>query len=453
MSSAVRSPAAAAAASVVVAMAAAWASPPRAAGQTAAPRGRAGGQDIAAVAEAIGRIVALGDEQVDYARVELELAALFDKAVHVGDSLAEVDRMARALRRRLMPTRTSPLAAQTKVGAMANYVFEVERIGAAAVHTPAAPTLLHELLRDRRGTDHALAILYLALARRVGMPLKLVPSHGHVFVRYESDGQTYDIELTAKGRITPAGHQRKKLRQPDARCYLQPLPPSQAVALILARMGDWLRMRGRYREALLCLEASLRRRPGQPEALVTRGTCLSAIGRHAEGLKCAEQAIRLYAPYSRAWTNRAACLANVGRRAESLASYAKAIELDPNCPGARVGRGMATFDMGKPRQALVDYYHVLRKIDNRHAPAWLHASRALERLGDHRRALICARQATDAEPRNPLNWLWHGYAACEAGRLDEARRCARRLGAMGAAPLEKRLRAKIARPASRPATR
>ena len=61
---------------------------------------------------------------------------------------------------------------------------------------------LHGLLgEDRTGTCVSLPVLYVALGRRLGYPLKLVTTNGHIFARWQStDGkERFNIEGTNQG--------------------------------------------------------------------------------------------------------------------------------------------------------------------------------------------------------------------------------------------------------------
>ncbi len=406
----------------------------------------------AAAERVIQRVLALGDGEIDYARVELELAAAFDRTVNVKAHLLTIDGMAKTLAEQFHPKLSAPPGTREKLGIMAQYVFGTERFQVVPDETPGAPALLHEALQQRGGMCQPLAVLYVSLGRRVGLPMRLVPAHRHTFVQYADGKETYDIELTARGRIVPQGYHRKKLGKCDVAFYLRPVPTTQGVALIFSQVGGWLHRRRRCREGLLCADASLRRRPEQPMALAGKAACLGGLGRNLESIACADKAIALYPSYPAAWRNRGAALANLKRFGESLASYGKAIEIDPTFAPARVGRGTAYHRMKKYRLAIADYYYVLQKIDKSNALAWLFAARALGELGDYRKALLCARQATQLEPRRPLNWLWRGWMACQVKEDAEARQCLQQLRAIGPPRFVRALEGKIASPSSWPKT-
>ena len=62
--------------------------------------------------------------------------------------------------------------------------------------------LLHGLVGPQHlGTCSSMPILYLALGRRLDYPLKLVKAKGHLFMRWDSPSEKFDMDATGKGFI------------------------------------------------------------------------------------------------------------------------------------------------------------------------------------------------------------------------------------------------------------
>lgn len=60
--------------------------------------------------------------------------------------------------------------------------------------------LLHGLTGPQHlGTCSSMPILYIALGRRLGYPLKLVKAKGHLFIRWDSSAEKFDMDATSKG--------------------------------------------------------------------------------------------------------------------------------------------------------------------------------------------------------------------------------------------------------------
>jgi hypothetical protein len=72
-----------------------------------------------------------------------------------------------------------------------------------AFFASADPVFLTGLLGPaRKGTCSSLPVLYVALGRRLGYPLHLVTTKGHLFVRWEGQGERFNVEATGHGLNT-----------------------------------------------------------------------------------------------------------------------------------------------------------------------------------------------------------------------------------------------------------
>lgn len=52
---------------------------------------------------------------------------------------------------------------------------------------------------ERKGTCSSMPVLYVAVGRELGYPLKLASTKGHLFVRWEGGGERFNIEATGHG--------------------------------------------------------------------------------------------------------------------------------------------------------------------------------------------------------------------------------------------------------------
>ncbi|QDU55281.1 hypothetical protein Pan181_14700 [Aeoliella mucimassa] len=75
---------------------------------------------------------------------------------------------------------------------------------------------IHGIIEGRGGTCATLPVLFVAIGRRLGYPLKLVSAAHHLFVRWDDlcSGERFNIEATAKGLIS----------YPDEHYYSWPAP-------------------------------------------------------------------------------------------------------------------------------------------------------------------------------------------------------------------------------------
>lgn len=127
---------------------------------------------------------------------------------------------------------------------------------------------IHGLLgSERKGTCSSLPVLHAAIGRRLGYPLKLVTTKGHLFVRWEGNGERFNVEATGEGlNKFEDGYYRT---WPDtvtdeevaAEGYLKSLSPPEELAVFLSIRGLCLREAGRINEAAESFSAAARLAP------------------------------------------------------------------------------------------------------------------------------------------------------------------------------------------------
>jgi hypothetical protein len=120
----------------------------------------------------------------------------------------------------------------------------------------------------RQGTCSSLPVLYVAVGRQLGYPLKLVTTKGHLFVRWEGGGERFNIEATGRGvnrfeddyyRHWPFGI---SAAEEAAEGYLKSLSPAEELAVFLSIRGMCLRESGRLAEAAESFATTSRLSPG-----------------------------------------------------------------------------------------------------------------------------------------------------------------------------------------------
>jgi regulator of sirC expression with transglutaminase-like and TPR domain len=114
---------------------------------------------------------------------------------------------------------------------------------------------LHGLLGPERvGTCSSLPVLYVAIGRQLGYPLKLVTTRGHLFVRWEGAGERFNIEATGHGlnRFDDEYYRHWPFEvskaEESAEGYLKSLTPPEELGVFLSIRGMCLRDLGRQAE-------------------------------------------------------------------------------------------------------------------------------------------------------------------------------------------------------------
>lgn len=132
-----------------------------------------------------------------------------------------------------------------------------------------ASVFLQGLLGPKRqGTCSSMPVLYVAVGRRLGYPLKLVTTKGHLFVRWEGAGERFNVEATSRGlsRFDDDYYRHWPFEisasEEAAEGYLKSLSPAEELAVFLSIRGMCLREAGRIAEAADCFVAAGKYSPG-----------------------------------------------------------------------------------------------------------------------------------------------------------------------------------------------
>jgi len=114
------------------------------------------------------------------------------------------------------------------------------------------------------GTCSSMPVLYVALGRRLGYPLKLAVTKSHLFLRWESPTERFDMEATGKGMNRYDDEHFKRWPFPvtdeeiKADGYLKSLTPVEELAVFLSLRGHCLKEAGRTQDAVSAYSAAAR---------------------------------------------------------------------------------------------------------------------------------------------------------------------------------------------------
>ena len=117
--------------------------------------------------------------------------------------------------------------------------------------------LIHGLIGDQHlGTCSSMPILYITLGQRLGFPLKLVKAKGHLFVRWDSPTEKFDMEATSKGVHYYNDEEYKKWPFPLSEAdiqeddYLKSLSAKEELSVFLSIRGACQTDNGQLGDAL-----------------------------------------------------------------------------------------------------------------------------------------------------------------------------------------------------------
>jgi len=233
-------------------------------------------------------------EKLEVARVNLHCAQGLPGAEHLDltNSLTTIDRMATHVRseteRHLYHFRNKPsdfensegffrmimlmvvLTEDFQVHYASNKIASVVSAGANdGFFTDSRDVFLHGLTgKEPRGTCSSLPVLQVAVGRRLGYPLKLVTTKGHLFVRWEDSRERFNFEAAGQGanRFSDDYYRQWpfKVTQEEvtAEGYLNSLSRAEELAVFLSIRGMCWREGGRFSEAAWSFREANRLFPG-----------------------------------------------------------------------------------------------------------------------------------------------------------------------------------------------
>ena len=80
--------------------------------------------------------------------------------------------------------------------------YDLERMNDEGEWHDAADSFIHGVIQKQCGTCASLPVFYVALGRRLGYPLKLVSAKDHLFARWDTPDERFNIECTNGGLVT-----------------------------------------------------------------------------------------------------------------------------------------------------------------------------------------------------------------------------------------------------------
>lgn len=144
---------------------------------------------------------------------------------------------------------------------------------------------LHGLLNPpHEGTCVSMPVLYAAVGRTLGYPIRLAVSKGHVFARWEGESERFNIEGTNQGLNTFSDDEYAHWPTPltpeemAGGWYLRSLTPVEELSIFLGARGHCLLDSGRYAEAQVAYAQAHRISPHDPDALAFLADAVFAEG-------------------------------------------------------------------------------------------------------------------------------------------------------------------------------
>jgi regulator of sirC expression with transglutaminase-like and TPR domain len=160
--------------------------------------------------ESFARALACEDARLDLARACLMIAQDAYPSLEVERYLGEIERMALRLRARMPPS----AAAEERIVALNEFLFEhLGYWGNADDYYDPRNSYLNDVIDRKTGIPITLAVLYMELGRRVGLPLEGVSFPGHFLVRVRVRGSVLVLDPFAGGVPQSEADLRSRLKR------------------------------------------------------------------------------------------------------------------------------------------------------------------------------------------------------------------------------------------------
>ena len=159
---------------------------------------------------AFSKLVSRQDDQIELARACLEIAEDAYPGLDVDGYVGEIERFAKRLRTRFAPE----AVAEDRVIALNEFLFDDLGFGGNtdAYYDP-RNSYLNEVIDRRTGIPITLAVLYMEIGRRIGLPFEGVSFPGHFLVRLPLRGGTLVLDPFSGGVPQSVAELRERLKR------------------------------------------------------------------------------------------------------------------------------------------------------------------------------------------------------------------------------------------------
>lgn len=276
----------------------------------------------------------------------------------------EIDRLAARLRP-VVADRTDP---RRLVSGLNRFLYVDEGFTYDPAPGNTENYLPDRVLARKCGNCLGLTILSLALAERLGLPLRGAYLPSHCFLRYEEGGARINIETAEKGSEWADARYARAFGVTADRPYLRSLGNREMIGVYLKSLGAARSRAGRDDEALALYRTASEFAPALPDVPYNAGVSYQKMGLVDEAIAQYRKALSLDPALAAARDNLGVALARQGRYREALEEARKAVTLDPRNVASR-GNLAATFcACGMTNEGIREFEKIL-ETDPRNARA------------------------------------------------------------------------------------
>jgi regulator of sirC expression with transglutaminase-like and TPR domain len=188
------------------------------------------------------------EEDIDLVHAALLVARLDNDELDIDPYRKEIERMARDIQAALPKDADGP----AKLAALNKYLFAERGFhGSRGDYYNRSNSYLNEVLDDREGIPITLSVLYMELARRLGLKMVGIPMPGHFVVEHrpeKGEGQLIDVFEGGKTLTRKEANQRIT-EQTGEPLTDEELKPASKKAIVIRMLHNLLSIAGRNRDA------------------------------------------------------------------------------------------------------------------------------------------------------------------------------------------------------------
>ena len=176
-------------------------------------------------------IAASADDTINLAEGALVIASEEYPGLDIGAYLVRLDEMGATLKRRLR----ADISPADTIVALNRFVFEENGFtGNSADYYDARNSFLNEVLDRKRGIPITLAIVYIEIGQRIGLPLQGISFPGHFLVKCPLREGAVILDPYARGMSLGLDELRKRVKALGSGTE----PPDPVIANMLAAAGN-----------------------------------------------------------------------------------------------------------------------------------------------------------------------------------------------------------------------
>jgi regulator of sirC expression with transglutaminase-like and TPR domain len=253
--------------------------------------------------------------RVDLAEAANLVAADFRPGLDVARELARLDALAEAARGPVL----SAWSDAARVAALNRFLFVEQGFhGNTERYEDPRNSLLPDVLDQRTGLPITLSLVYLAIGRRLGLPVEGIGFPGHFLVRWR--GREDFVIDAFHGEVLSDRALTARLREAlgrdvvFSRSELAPITPRAFLVRLLSNLKRHAAQAGDFAGALTCCERLLQLQPDDPEELRDRGLVYERLECFAAARDDLERFLALAPGHPTAATVRAKLAELEGRR-------------------------------------------------------------------------------------------------------------------------------------------